>query len=639
VALLVLAHVEADHVVLGVEQGGRQRAGQLRLPDPGRPEEDERPDGPAGVLDAGAGPDDGVGHHLHRLVLPDDALVQDLVEAQQLLPLALLEPADRDAGPPRHDQRDLVLRHDLAQQPSTAEALRELLLLGPELALQLGQQAVLQLGRPVEVVPPLGLLGLPADALDLLAQGLHALEPLPLRLPLGPHRVGLAPQVRELLAQLLEPGLAGGIALLGQGGLLDLQPGHPPRQLVELRRHGVDLGPQHGAGLVDEVDGLVGQEPVADVAVAEHHGRDEGVVLDRDAVEHLQALAQAPEDRDRVLHGRLVDEHRLEAALEGGVLLDVHAVLGEGGGTDHVELAAGEHRLEHVPGVHRSLGRAGADHRVQLVDEQQDAALGRLDLVQHGLQPLLELAPVLGAGHQRADVEGEDRPVAEALGHVAAHDPLGETLDDGRLADAGVADEDGVVLGLAGQDLDHTADLRVPPDDGVEPAVPGVRDQVAAVLLQGLVGDLRHRRGHPLVAPDRGERLQEPVAGQALLPQAPSRRCLGPLVEQRDDQVLDRDVVVLQPLGLAFGRVEQPGQPLGHEHLARRGARPGHPGPAGQVVLDGLPQSVGVGARLPEQPGHEAVGLVEEGQQQVLAVHLGLPEPQRDRLRRVDRLL
>jgi hypothetical protein len=34
-ALLVLVHVDPDHVLLGVEQGGRQRLGQLGLSHPG----------------------------------------------------------------------------------------------------------------------------------------------------------------------------------------------------------------------------------------------------------------------------------------------------------------------------------------------------------------------------------------------------------------------------------------------------------------------------------------------------------------------------------------------------------------------------------------------------------------------------
>ena len=70
------------------------------------------------------------------------------------------------------------------------------------------------------------------------------------------------------------------------------------------------------------------------------------------------------------------DQHRLEAPLERGVLLDVLAVLVERGGADAAQLAAGERRLQHVGRVHGALGRARADQRVQLVDEADDLALG-----------------------------------------------------------------------------------------------------------------------------------------------------------------------------------------------------------------------------------------------------------------------
>ena len=40
---------------------------------------------------------------------------------------------------------------------------------------------------------------------------------------------------------------------------------------------------------------------------------------------------------------RLADEDLLEAPLEGGVLLDVLAVLVERGGADQAQLAAGQH--------------------------------------------------------------------------------------------------------------------------------------------------------------------------------------------------------------------------------------------------------------------------------------------------------
>ncbi len=60
-----------------------------------------------------------------------------------------------------------------------------------------------------------------------------------------------------------------------------------------------------------------------------------------------------------------------------------------------------------------------------------------------------------------------DLAVLEALGDVARDDPLGQPLDDGRLADARLADQDRVVLGPPREDLDDPADLRIAADDRV----------------------------------------------------------------------------------------------------------------------------------------------------------------------------
>ncbi len=73
--------------------------------------------------------------------------------------------------------------------------------------------------------------------------------------------------------------------------------------------------------------------------------------------------------------------------------------------------------LEDVGGVD---GGAGADERA--VDEE-DAA-GLLDLVDDLLQPLLELAPILGAGDEGADIERDEALVLELIGDVAGDDPL-----------------------------------------------------------------------------------------------------------------------------------------------------------------------------------------------------------------------
>ena len=86
----------------------------------------------------------------------------------------------------------------------------------------------------------------------------------------------------------------------------------------------------------------------------------------------LVLVAQPHDDLDRLVLGRRIDDDGLETPLEGAVLLDVLAVLVERRRADALDLAAGERRLEHVGGVDRALGAAGAHDRVELVDEDDD---------------------------------------------------------------------------------------------------------------------------------------------------------------------------------------------------------------------------------------------------------------------------
>ena len=71
---------------------------------------------------------------------------------------------------------------------------------------------------------------------------------------------------------------------------------------IQLGGHGVHLGADHGAGLIHQVDGLIGEEPVGDIAVAEGSGGNDGAVGDLYAVVDLVALFQATENGNGILH-------------------------------------------------------------------------------------------------------------------------------------------------------------------------------------------------------------------------------------------------------------------------------------------------------------------------------------------------
>ena len=181
---------------------------------------------------------------------------------------------------------------------------------------------------------------------------------------------------------------------------------------------------------------------------------------------------------------RLVDARRLhldglEAALQRGVLLDVFAIFVERGRADALQLPAGKGGLDDIGGIHRTFRGAGADDGVKLVDEKDDV-LGAADFVHHRLDALLELAAVFRARDHERQVESDDLLVAKKFRHVAGDDFLGEAFGDGGLADAGLADQNRIVLGAAAKNLDDAFDLVGPPDDGIQFVLLGEFGEVAS---------------------------------------------------------------------------------------------------------------------------------------------------------------
>ena len=240
-----------------------------------------------------------------------------------------------------------------------------------------------------------------------------------------------------------------------------------------------------GAGLVDEVDGLVRQVAVGDVPLGQQYRLTQHPLGDGDAVELLVVMGDALQNLQRILDIRLVDGDGLEPALQRGVLFDVLAVLVEGGGADDLDLATAQGGLEDVGGVHAALGVAGAHDVVYLVDDEDDVA--RLAyLLDQALHAAFELTAELGARHQRGEIQQIDLLLPQLEGYVTGDDALRQSLGDGGLAHARLADEAGVVLLAAVQDLHHPLNLLLAADDGVQLAVTGALAQVDAVIVQEL---------------------------------------------------------------------------------------------------------------------------------------------------------
>ena len=298
-------------------------------------------------------------------------------------------------------------------------------------------------------------------------------------------------------------------------------------------------------------------------------------------------------------------------------------MLVEGGGADAVQFAASEHWLEHIAGIGRPLGLAGADDSVQFVNKEQDPPLAIADLVEYGLEPFLEFAAVLGPGHQRAHIEREYRAVAQPLGHIASHNTLRQPLDDSGLAHAGLADQHRVVLGLTRENAHHAAYFLIAADHWVELVGPGAGHQVGPVFFQRLVHRLGRRALHPLATAHNGQCLQKAVAGDARPVQGAAGGGVLPLCDKRQRQMLSRNVFIVQTRRLLFGLEQYLLQPLGRVDFGARYSRsPVH------LVLERLPQRLLRPLNAPQDARQYTLRLLQQGQQQMLAVYFAVLAPQ-----------
>ena len=158
-------------------------------------------------------------------------------------------------------------------------------------------------------------------------------------------------------------------------------------------------------GLVDHINGLVGQFAVVDVAGAEFDRRFDGVIRIAQVMMFLEIGFQAHQDFHGVFQRRLVDVDLLEPARQGAVFFEMLAVFLVGGRSHAAHLAALQGGFQQVGGVHGTArGGTGPDDGMNLVNEQDGVGV-ILHLFDDGFQAFFKVATIAGAGQERAHVE------------------------------------------------------------------------------------------------------------------------------------------------------------------------------------------------------------------------------------------
>ena len=120
---------------------------------------------------------------------------------------------------------------------------------------------------------------------------------------------------------------------------------------------------------------------------------------------------------------------------------------------------------------------------MDLVDEQ-NRVLVLLDFLHHLLQALFEIAAIARAGEEGAHVEREHRRLGQNFRHVRVDDLSRKALGDRRLADARIANQQGVVLLTAAQHLDGPLHLGLAADKGIDAPLTRLPIEVDAICFQ-----------------------------------------------------------------------------------------------------------------------------------------------------------
>ena len=150
-----------------------------------------------------------------------------------------------------------------------------------------------------------------------------------------------------------------------------------------------------------------------------------------------------------------------------------------------MQLTARQRRFQHIASVHRAFGLACADHRMQFVNKDDGLSFVLREFLEYGFKALLELAAILGTGHQHCHIEGQHPFTLEAFRHFTVDNALCEPFDNGGLADTRLANQHGVVLGASLQHLNDAADFVVATDHRVELAHACPLGQIDCVFLEG----------------------------------------------------------------------------------------------------------------------------------------------------------
>ena len=328
--------------------------------------------------------------------------MQLIFQVKQLLSFALQHLAYRYARPAGNYIGDVFSRYLFLNQGTVTLLLLQVFLDRLDFILQCLKLSVADFSHPSVITFTLCLVGFELQLFDFLLVLLNLVHQFFLTLPFSLVRSLLFLQFCNLLVQLSQFSL---VLFTLDSLTFNFDLLQPTFDFIQFFWKRITLHTQFGSRFIHQVDGLIRQETVGNVTVAQFHCRDDGFVFDTHLMVVLVTLLQSTQDGDRAGRIRFVYHNCLETTFQCLILFEILLVFIEGSGTDAPQFTTGQGRFQNVGGIHGTFPFSGTHQRVDFIDKEDDVSVGLRHFVDNRFQTFLKFTFVFGTCNQRTHIQ------------------------------------------------------------------------------------------------------------------------------------------------------------------------------------------------------------------------------------------
>ncbi|PJE80378.1 hypothetical protein CI610_00661 [invertebrate metagenome] len=133
-----------------------------------------------------------------------------------------------------------------------------------------------------------------------------------------------------------------------------------------------------------------------------------------------------------------------------------------------MKITPGKGRLQHITGIHGTIGFTGTYHGMELIHKQDNLPLLLGNFFQHAFQALFKFSPIFCAGNQSAHIQRQQPFSFQPFRHFPINDALCQSLNDSGFTHPWLTNQHRVIFRSSLQNLYGTTNFIVSPNNRIQ---------------------------------------------------------------------------------------------------------------------------------------------------------------------------